>query len=206
MWKETSAESMHRWRRGLLVVAGICAILALLFPPLGALGAIIGLWAELYFGKRERKLHQDERDTLTKRVAAAEVAAAPRTLSPEQKQKLVSKLSVHSGQRVVVFCNQGDAEAFNFAREFHDVFRKAGWNLGDIQQLFVTTTPEFGVVVAVRDGKNPPRCAQILLSALNEIGVENVGSKQKPDHEEGSIFFLIGHKQHSKGNVPEKRA
>lgn len=135
-----------------------------------------------------------------RRIEELRAQQAPRRLSEDQKRALVRSLSRFHGQRIAITCVMGDGEAKQFAEDFAEVFRAAGWSGADGVNQSVYTRDPIGLGVGLnptsaQDHGKPKAAASALLAALVETGIltQREGFVN-PQIGVDSIALVIGHK------------
>jgi hypothetical protein len=134
---------------------------------------------------------------------------APRTLSAEQQDRIVSKLRSFAGIKFDVGLVQGDVEAAELLVTIEAVLQKAGWNEidwdgGDIV-LKRGARPTAGIVTAanVAIAADPEKrdavlgkAAEALAAALNADGILSVGASAAGfiAKNKEALHILIGRK------------
>lgn len=102
---------------------------------------------------------------------------ATRRLSDEQKRILVNALSPFRGQKVSLECVLGDDEGYKFAKDFEDVFIRAGWDFGAIPGVSRTsyTRDPIGIEIHLHekegDAGRVPQGLDILAETLMQLGI-----------------------------------
>lgn len=110
-------------------------------------------------------------------------AVTQRHLGVAQKQALVRKLKAYSGSSVSILCPSGDEEARNYAEDYMEVLRSAGWLglSGSRPDRAVFGPGVSGVVILINQEDEsshriPPQ-ATALLRALKQTGITARGSR-----------------------------
>ncbi len=142
------------------------------------------------------------------RVAELERRQAPRMLTEEQKQALVTALSRFRGQNVSLSSVVGDAEAKAFRDEFVNIVERAGWvHGGRIGEGMYDRNPR-GIEVTINQadaqGGRVPQAAVVLVQTMIDLHLVglSLGNARPvmfvhPSVPSGSIELRIGPKSDS---------
>jgi hypothetical protein len=104
-------------------------------------------------------------------VAALKAGQTARSVDPTTVGKLADYLRQYGSYRVVVSCAPGDVEAYNYANQFVDILKAAGWDAnGPEQSANVVEGPAMGIAVLDRD-PSAPGAAKILLDAFTQFDI-----------------------------------
>lgn len=125
-----------------------------------------------------------------------EKLAQPRTLSREQKTRLLQLLSVKSNFQIILVCRLMDQESANYAEEIAEVFRQSGWAVGPTNKSFLDNIESDAAVAVTNDSQR--ETANNIAMILNSVGIkcgpeqirENSISGVQPD----TIYLIIGSK------------
>lgn len=114
-----------------------------------------------------------------------------RSLTTEQRQKLVSALSARSSKGTIdVFGTE--AEAGEYAQQLADVFSRAGWKLTSMPNAIIAPPPwPRGLIIQARTQDNQP--AGLLQKSLKDIGIDALRELNK-DVDPGTVRLIIGTK------------
>ena len=117
-------------------------------------------------------------------------APPPRTLTPEQVANLASFLRQNGSFRVVIFHAEHNFEAQNYADKLAEAIKSAGWTAVMDRSMEEVKQGE-GLLIIVRDLKNPPPGSVILQNGLKQIGLyaDGVAGPYIRDNE---IWLYIG--------------
>jgi len=133
------------------------------------------------------------------RTAAAELALAKvqermkwRSVSPEQRKRLLEMLKDEAKGNIVVKCSVGDDEAYNFASQFVEILRSSGWSVDGVNQSWFADPP-VGAGFLVHKLADSPSYGPPLQKAFIPVGFEFSVSEQERIPV-GEIELLIGHK------------
>jgi len=120
----------------------------------------------------------------------------PRTISDDQKQRLLSALAGRTG-RIGVSTKMLDGEAEDYGDAIAGVFREAGWEIMPANRLLLLDLP--GYVTLAGTDPNLASLGDFVAAALNTAGIvcrpENVpvgqiGGPLQPN----AIYILVGRK------------
>jgi hypothetical protein len=147
-----------------------------------------------------RQLENAQRD-----ANAAKQQAAPRNLTEEQKQTLINTLSGFSGQKVDIMYPNGNDEAAQFAQQFEDAFKAAGWKTGDgFFQSVHSKVPPIGIHISINkteaEAGRIPLSVQTLNALLRHLGLKPDGGinvfeqPSRMDPKTDVIQFQVGSK------------
>jgi len=187
MWE--SAESLVHLRNWIQISVVVFAILAALS---GFIGHIVG--------NRITKLNSEESARLKAELETTSNGTKnlikklePRSITDEQRLRMVEILKTVSGGPVLFQYMGEDSEAFSFAETLNNVVADASWPSGKIQSAFSVDKPVQGIVLFVRSIESPPQHALPLQQALKEAGIfANAGSSSKVDAD--TVKVVIGAK------------
>jgi cell division protein FtsB len=111
------------------------------------------------------KVEEESRRRLEAERALLELQALiePRYLAAKQEAQLTDALRTSPVKgNVRVHTVLGDHEGNTFAAQIDNIVKKAGWPTSGIDQSIFKSPPPKGVLILVRDPKNPPKHAEIL--------------------------------------------
>jgi hypothetical protein len=144
----------------------------------------------------ERAAHAEQKAAEAK--LALEKFKAPRVLSPQEQQLIVSRLSKFAGQEYLITTYWDIKESLDFSNQIHHTLRTAGW------QYFVPPDKGgflFDVTVGVEVWVHPDAdlpvkdAATALVSALEEIGQNATLKLQNPKNaKDNKLALIIGTK------------
>jgi hypothetical protein len=119
----------------------------------------------------------------------------PRSLSEDQRRKLLSHLAAHR-EGSAGFCSRlMDGESSDFAEALASTFREAGWTVVPHLKTSLNDFPGYLSVFVTEEGLDSR--ASIVQSALNSVGIEcrrepiaesSIGGQKEP----GSIYVVVG--------------
>jgi hypothetical protein len=146
---------------------------------LKCVAAILGILI-LIFGFRESflrgKAQAADRAAVAQRIGAAEAAAKPRRLTPEQKAAMIARLKdIQPKQRVFICASFLDAEASNFAADIESVLLAAGFEVHfpkGIQADSMIAVGPPGVHIILKDPKVPNPVAYRIQRCFMDSGIE----------------------------------
>lgn len=143
------------------------------------------------FGPRPRTSRTPtQQPTIPRPVESPAVAAGvPKTLSPEMKTALKTRLSAVKGN-IVVEAILGDGKSLRLAQQLADVLKDSGWNVKGVDQV-VFSRPVEGILIQVHSATTPG--AGLLQKALNAVGLDAKGAIQErlpPDQIEIVVGLL----------------
>lgn len=118
----------------------------------------------------------------------------PRTISVDQRTRLVAILSVSPKGPVHITCILGDGEGLAFAQQINDLLRSVGWTVedGGVSQAAFTGNP-VGLVILVHSASSAPPHAIVLQQAFAAVGIP-LGGTEKTALAEGSVEIIVGAK------------
>jgi len=122
-----------------------------------------------------------------------EELTATRSLSEDQKATLVRSLSVYKGAEIIILNAHGNKESQDYADQFRQVFRDAGWVFPRPPFRMVTREGE-DVKIMVADIAKPPQRAIAIQGALKSVEIEAPGAADDtagPDVVELYIGFKV---------------
>lgn len=73
-----------------------------------------------------------------------------RTISPDQRRKLVEKLSAHKGTPVEIASVMADDEAVSLAKQLSEILTEAGWTVDGVNQTDFIPAPQ-GIIIQTPD-------------------------------------------------------
>ncbi len=122
--------------------------------------------------------------------------AAPRTISAEQRKKLIDLLSFTSDFQIILACRLQDQESLNYAEELAEIFRKGGWHIGPTNKTYLDNI-EGDVAIAVTDDNQGEAAGKIAM-ALSSMGLvckpEKIRDGSLGSVQSSTIYLIIGSK------------
>ncbi len=115
----------------------------------------------------------------------------PRTLSSEQRAKLIDALSRIPKGPVEFLHVEGDHEAFDFAEQVRDVLQKAGWDVGE--RTIMLGVNVVGTLIVVHDAQSAPPYAGALQKAFASASLDLVGTLDGK-LPQSRVRIIVGHK------------
>jgi hypothetical protein len=118
---------------------------------------------------------------------------SPRSLS-SQRARLLDMLKQFAKGPITISCLNGNAESCGFAQEIADLLKDAGWTVEGPRDMVLFGSngqPPRGLFLTIKDGRNPPPQANVLIQLLNSSGFLTQG-EQNPRLEEGKLNLLVG--------------
>lgn len=112
----------------------------------------------------EKRLAQQE-----SKISEIQTKQAPRMISAEQRQTIISALGGYGGQPILIL-ELEDHEAKQYARQIADTLRAAGWTVR-IRGMGVILHPVHGVVCILPDTGQPSEAAHALITAFHGNGI-----------------------------------
>jgi hypothetical protein len=98
----------------------------------------------------------------------------PRSLADEQKQRLTENFApIRLKMSFLHFCSvAGDGEGYAYAQQFVDFFKSISFESGPVMILNPTSSnsEESGIVIGVKNLKNPPDTAKLFGDTLIKSG------------------------------------
>lgn len=130
------------------------------------------------------------------RAEELESKYAPRHLAEDQYGRLAKRLAEFRGTTIAIRSIQGDGEGTQYARDFENVLRQAGWTIDadGVQPSLILGGDYPGVIVHVHDVNSAPIPATMLVRYLRELGVSHVSEASRSEVPAGAIVLLIGYK------------
>ncbi len=119
----------------------------------------------------------------------------PRTLSPEQRTRLIEHLKASPKGEIEITCIMGDAEGYAFATELDGLLKAAGWNIigGGVAQAVYSGGNPKGAGIIIRRMQTAPHYVAILQKAFSDAGYPMSGAENS-ELQEGKVVLLIGNK------------
>jgi hypothetical protein len=127
----------------------------------------------------------------TGKVHELQERTRPRTISAEQRTRLIELLKDAPKGPVEVEHLVGDSEGFGFAAQIAEVLRVSGWST-DLNQRIPRRTP-VGVEIWVHAARTAPPHAGVLQRAFGSVGIPFAGVEEA-DFAEGKVLILVGGK------------
>lgn len=133
--------------------------------------------------------------TLEKTLEEVRRRQKPRTLSAEQRSKLIEILKANQKGEVEITCVMGDGEGYAFATEIDGLLKTAGWTItgGGVTQAVYNGGNPKGAGIIIHSQETAPPYAAILQQAFNDVGYPIAGALDS-SVPEGKIKFIIGNK------------
>lgn len=165
-----SADDIHSWANGLLVVSLILGVLAT--------GAIV-----ISGNIREERLKREISTTnLRAETANAEAAKAnlelerikaPRKLALDQQERILNKARLFAGTTFEIVTFPWEPEAFLFSNTIADILVRAGWTLNpnNVDNSILGHLSGVAVIVSKHSGQTGQQIGQVLLESLVSEGV-----------------------------------
>ena len=159
-----------------------------------AVDDIIKLLNEILLDTRKLEQLRGDLDKASKRTDEIEARQAGRRLTQEQRLQLVHLLSMNSGTPFSLSVLANDAEGLNFARDIGSRLLMAGWKMDEgISQLTIIGEIPVGIYIPLKDFKNPPPGALILIKSFGQVGLK-VDVEEKPKSPTNKLEIIIGAK------------
>lgn len=115
---------------------------------------------------------------------------APRAISVEQEQQMLSALAAYKPQTISVI-NNPDLESQRYATQIMAVLRKAGWTI---------PPPPFRIIIRVDSGllighavQRQPEAVRMLYEAFQRAGIKSLGEKISDLHDD-EVDLWVGPK------------
>lgn len=126
----------------------------------------------------ERKIRDAISDSpLKKRVDALEFQLGSRTLLPDKVETILAAISQTSG-RIRLVAVASDSDALMYAKEFHDLLIKAGWEVWGVDEMYDSEMElngkDIGITLLAPSQEHSMRAypaAQSLADAIDAVGV-----------------------------------
>jgi len=133
--------------------------------------------------------------TLEKTLDEVRRRQSPRTLTAEQRSKLIEILKENQKGEIEITCVMGDGEGYAFATEIDGLLKAAGWTIigGGVSQAVYSGGNPKGAGIIVRSQESAPNYAIILQQAFSEVGYPIAGAIDS-SLPEGKVKLLIGNK------------
>jgi hypothetical protein len=201
-------------------LSNLVLVLGALFVLVGTVGAIFSGGIREHFA--DERISKNEADTATANARAAEAEQraseanlelarmnAPRTLRPEQQQRVIAMLKPFAGTQFDIGLVQGDPEAAELMILIETVLKAAGWSQidwvgGDIVLTLagrptagVVTTTNVAIAVHPERASTLENAAAALLTALSSQGIAaRAGTSAAAflNRNADAIHILIGRK------------
>lgn len=114
-----------------------------------------------------------------------------RTISPTQKELLLSSLAECPKGPLVISCMVEESDAHPLALELQRIFLEAGWTSVPIEQVLAGVGA--GIFIGIQDAAQEPEHAEFLLSAFASAGI-TLGTYSDKRIPAGTVRILIGRK------------
>lgn len=161
---------------------------------LGFVGTVVVIKA----GDRKDELTALEDHKRQERATTAEDALSKlqeslkdRSISGEQKAKLIAALSGKTQGRVEIWWLSGESDSYGLALQIQEVFEASGWQKPP-ERLAVGGIG-VGLFIGVRDMSNPPAHAIVIQRAFASAGIP-INGFGKPDTPADMAEIFIGQK------------
>jgi hypothetical protein len=182
----SSIESLQHfilWIRWGLIAIGVLGAL------IGAANLIVGNQIESLKAEQSRRTHE-QLEVTQRELQETKQRVQPRSLTAEQRKRLLAALRKGPAGSVSITAVVGDAESMGFAAQLKEVLQEAGWPTTGIGQVVLGGVVK-GLIISVHGTNAIPAHAVTLQQALNSLGFEaqgNAASELAPD----SIGLLVG--------------
>jgi len=122
---------------------------------------------------------------------------APRSISLEQRKKLIDLLSSHKPEFQIILASRIlDEESLNYAETIAETFRKANWQVGPTNKGFLDNI-QSDVAIAITDDKQKGLADEIA-KILNAVGIrckfEKLRGESIPGVRDNTIYLIVGSK------------
>jgi hypothetical protein len=122
---------------------------------------------------------------------------APRSISLEQRKKIIDLLSSHKPEfQIILACRLLDEESLNYAETIAETFRKANWQVGPTNKSFLDNI-ESDVAIAITDDKQKGLADEIA-KILNAVGIkcklEKIRQESISGVQDNTIYLIVGSK------------
>ncbi len=115
----------------------------------------------------------------------------PREIDSRVSEKIIGELKTAGHQKVTIFISN-DAEPVQYANQFINILRLAGWNVKGPEYLLIPVT---GLHIEVKYSDFIPQSVQLLGNVLMKHSISiSPTLGVKPDIESDSFNFIIGSK------------
>lgn len=111
-------------------------------------------------------------DALEQRIEDGFNAMAPRTLSEDQRKKMVEALEVQNGHHVTIPQNAFDPDSVKLARSISSAFLAARWTTSTPMEMRLGDLPPSGIGVIVPDADNLTAAQQTILDAFKIANIK----------------------------------
>lgn len=178
-WNSLDAVTTVNWWLGCLLVV---------FGVLTAATSVMG-WVT---SSRLATLQGEKEVEMRRRLDEAEERLRHRSLTAEQRTRLIELLRGEPKGSIRVLTTQGDKESIAFGEEMAGVLREAGWTVeGHGVTLVAGVIFEPGLHLYIRNSKNNPARAGSLQRALKSIGFPADGFANERLVEEGEELSIV---------------
>jgi hypothetical protein len=141
-----------------------------LFAIIVAIGVTVEL-LQLPHGLRESANLMSTNLVLRSNVAVLEAKVRPRSIDPEARTKLLSRLRRAPKGPVMVLANFADNESELFSDAISSVLVEAGFEKREAGPIQILSLRRFGVVMFVRDPTNAPPHASEIQRTFNDTNL-----------------------------------
>jgi len=153
----------------------------------------------MWYGKAQRRIKELVADNpLKKRVDALEKKLGPRTISPEEKEKLVQHISGMPG-RIRIWAVYDDQDAISYANEFAELLTQNGWEVWGVDLISEYNMERNGTQIGLTlyapyagRGFHAHANVQGLADGLRLIGLNNFYAAMLMH--EGACELYVGHR------------
>ena len=190
-------ESLRNWSQALLWIS-------VALPVLGALAA----GARYYVERSEKQISsrltegqiQSAKVKATdalREVGVLKMKSAPRSISTNQREKLIAELKAFNGQPIAFSCKMMDGESCNFAMQLIEIFREAGYQVPDLAKTSLNELPDY--IVVTYFGNSEPSTLKDIVATLNSNEVstkhEKIIESTLGVHYENILHIVVGTKR-----------
>jgi hypothetical protein len=142
--------------------------------------------AQTELGKQQERAATAERALLQLKERVKD-----RTISPDQRAKLIELLTGKVGGPVEILWMTSDSDSYPLALQIKDILKAAGWP--DAVERMALSGTGVGHGITVRSIKTPPKYAIVLQQAFGSVGFVLEGSEETT-LPENTVRIWIGHK------------
>lgn len=147
--------------------------------------------------ERTRLDKQLEDKTVEARELArqAQLAGLPRSLTPEQRAKLIAAASTAPKGKIIVKANMLDSEAEVYANEIQEALASAGYELVELGHTGIVSLHKQGGAILVMDQSKLPQHALPLQACFLQAGIEiQVGQSKSAVFSDDAVIVWISRK------------
>lgn len=151
--------------------------------------------AQQHLAEAEQK-RAEAQLTLEKTLEEIRTKQMPRTLTPEQRSKLLALLNPLPKGEIEIVSVLGDAEGYALATELDALLKTAQWTItgGGVSQVVYTGGNPIGVGIIVKSALTAPKYAAALQKVFQDISFP-LGGLEDPKLPDGKVVLLVGNKQ-----------